>query len=71
MTLGGLEGLTAWTGISARGIEVWVVRRADAEAARTLIAEQDHALGAVGQEGFGGRGFCALRRVRTHKRVPR
>ncbi len=47
MTLGGLEGLTAWTGISARGIEVWVVRQADAEVACTMIAEHDQALSAL------------------------
>jgi hypothetical protein len=37
MTHGGLEGLTAWTGISARGIEVWVMMKEDAQRAVSLI----------------------------------
>ncbi len=40
MTLGGLDGLTAWTGVSARGIEVWVLQPSDAERARALLEEQ-------------------------------
>ena len=39
MTLGGLEGLNAWTGVSARGIEVWVLQPDDVERARALIEE--------------------------------
>ena len=38
MTLGGLEGLTAWTGVSARGIEVWVVQPDDAKRAQARMA---------------------------------
>jgi hypothetical protein len=41
MTLGGLDGLTAWTGVSARGIEVWVLRPDDAERARALVEEHN------------------------------
>jgi DNA-directed RNA polymerase subunit RPC12/RpoP len=40
MTLGGLEGLTGWTGVSARGIEVWVQRIEDVDEAAALIDEQ-------------------------------
>lgn len=42
-TLGGLEGLTPWssTGVSARGIEIWVRNAADAEKARTLIEQEE------------------------------
>lgn len=40
MTLGGLEGLTAWApGISARGLEVWVLDPTKAPEARRLLAE--------------------------------
>jgi hypothetical protein len=39
MTLGGLEGLNPWTGVSARGIEVWVLQPHDVERARALIEE--------------------------------
>ena len=33
MTHGGLDGLTAWTGVSARGIEVWAIMPADVDRA--------------------------------------
>jgi hypothetical protein len=39
MTLGGLDGLTAWTGISARGVEVWVLREDLVDQGRKLLAE--------------------------------
>ena len=40
MTLGGLEGLTAWApGISARGLEVWVLDASKAPEARRVLAE--------------------------------
>jgi hypothetical protein len=39
MTLGGLDGLTAWTGVSARGIEVWALREDLVDRARQLLAE--------------------------------
>jgi hypothetical protein len=39
MTLGGLDGLTAWTGVSARGIEVWALREDLVDRARELLAE--------------------------------
>lgn len=44
-TLGGLQGLTPWssTGVSAAGIEVWVLDPADAERARQLVAEHEQA----------------------------
>ena len=38
MTLGGLDGLNAWTGISARGMEVWVLREDLVDHARQLLA---------------------------------
>ena len=41
MTLGGLDGLNAWTGVSARGIEVWVLQTDDVNQALTLIEEQE------------------------------
>src|SRR5512139_1456500 len=41
MTLGGLDGLNAWTGVSARGIEVWVLRTDDVDRALTLVEEQE------------------------------
>jgi len=41
MTLGGLEGLTAWTGVSSRGVEVWVTHEVDADVARKLLAEHE------------------------------
>jgi hypothetical protein len=41
MTLGGLDGLNAWTGVSARGIEVWVLHPADVGRALALIAERE------------------------------
>ena len=47
MTLGGLEGLTAWVGVSSRGIEVWVADKADSERARSLIAEHQQSLSAL------------------------
>lgn len=39
LTHGGLDGLTAWTGSSARGIEVWVLNPAEIEAATELIEQ--------------------------------
>ncbi len=39
MTLGGLDGLNAWTGVSARGIEVWALREDLVGRARELLAE--------------------------------
>jgi hypothetical protein len=39
MTLGGLDGLTGWTGVSARGFEVWVLWEDLVEQARGLLAE--------------------------------
>ncbi len=47
MTMGGLEGLTGWVGVSARGIEVWVLRQADAERAKALVAEHHQAITAL------------------------
>jgi hypothetical protein len=41
MTLGGLDGLTGWTGVSARGIEVWVQQTDDVERALALIEEHE------------------------------
>lgn len=41
MTLGGLDGLTAWTGVSSRGIEVWVLQADDVDRARSLLEEHD------------------------------
>ncbi|MCE9548008.1 MAG: DUF2007 domain-containing protein [Planctomycetia bacterium] len=48
-TLGGLPGLTSFskTGISPRGIEVWVVDPEKAPAARTLLAEHARELAAT------------------------
>jgi hypothetical protein len=46
MTHGGLEGLGAWTGISSRGIEVWVIQPGDADRARALISQHQQALSA-------------------------
>ncbi|MHB8956357.1 MAG: putative signal transducing protein [Pirellulaceae bacterium] len=43
MTLGGLDGLNAWTGVSARGIEVWVLQPDDVGQALALIEEQEEA----------------------------
>ncbi len=42
-TLGGLEGLTIWssTGVSARGIEVWVLDPEQAPRALELLAERE------------------------------
>jgi hypothetical protein len=42
-TMGGLEGLTPWVGVSARGIEVWVKDADDASRAGQLLAAH-HAL---------------------------
>src|SRR5437588_10526946 len=39
MTLGGLDGLTGWVGISARGVEVWVEDPARIPEAQRLVAE--------------------------------
>jgi len=47
MTLGGLDGLTAWTGISARGIEVWVLREEDIDAAKQLLAQHQQDLASL------------------------
>jgi hypothetical protein len=44
MTHGGLDGLTAWTGVSARGIEVWAIMPAEVDRARLLIAQRYEAL---------------------------
>ena len=44
MTHGGLDGLTAWTGVSARGIEIWAIMPADVDRAKVLIAEHYEAL---------------------------
>lgn len=44
LTRGGLDGLTAWTAVSARGIEVWAVNLDDAEQARSLIVEYEETL---------------------------
>jgi len=41
MTLGGLEGLNPWTGVSARGIEVWVVHPDDVERALELVDKHE------------------------------
>lgn len=41
MTLGGLEGLTSLTGVSARGIEVWVANADDVDRANSLILEHE------------------------------
>lgn len=46
LTHGGLAGLTAWTGTSNRGIEVWVVSPEDAAKARDLIAENEEIVSA-------------------------
>lgn len=43
-TLGGLEGLTSWLGVSARGLEVWVDDPARVDEARALLAEHEAAL---------------------------
>jgi Zn finger protein HypA/HybF involved in hydrogenase expression len=51
LTHGGLEGLTAWTGASLRGVEVWVVNPEDAETARKLIAENEQLLAASTEAG--------------------
>jgi hypothetical protein len=62
MTHGGLDGLTAWTGVSARGIEVWVQQPDDVSTALKLIAQHDAAQSSG--EGEGGSqsqpvlGFC-------------
>ena len=40
MTLGGFEGLTSLTGVSSRGIEVWVLMPEHIEQALSLLAEQ-------------------------------
>ena len=42
-TLGGLLGLTVWshTGISSRGLEVWVLDEKDAVAARNVLAKYE------------------------------
>jgi hypothetical protein len=55
MTLGGLDGLNAWTGISARGIEVWVLREELVERGRQLLAEhKDIQSAAVAEEAARG-----------------
>ena len=41
MTLGGLDGLSGWLGISARGMEVWVLREDLVDHARELLAEHE------------------------------
>lgn len=42
-TLGGLEGLTPWSssGVSARGLEIWVKNAADATKARELLEHHE------------------------------
>lgn len=40
MTLGGLDGLSGWIGVSARGIEVWVQRTDDVDKAVALLEER-------------------------------
>jgi hypothetical protein len=47
MTHGGLEGLTAWTGVSARGIEIWVERKEDTDRARVLLAEHKQTISSL------------------------
>jgi hypothetical protein len=63
MTLGGLEGLTAWTGVSARGIEVWVLQPDDAERARVLIEEHKESQSRLEGEGLDSQpvlAFCEI-----------
>jgi len=56
MTLGGLDGLTGWTGISARGMEVWVLREDLVDRARQLLAEhKDIQSTLFAQKAAGGR----------------
>lgn len=47
LTHGGLEGLTAWTGVSSRGIEVWVIQQVDSDRARALIAQHQQSLSSL------------------------
>ena len=44
LTHGGLDGLNAWTGVSARGIEVWVLDPSDVDRAKTLVAQHQKTL---------------------------
>ena len=47
MTLGGLEGLTGFTGVSSRGVEVWSLNEDDLDRARMLIAEKEDLRSAI------------------------
>ena len=68
MTLGGLDGLNAWTGVSARGIEVWALRRPRRSGPGTAGGIQGYRIGHARREVCTRAGFGTMRRLRPRER---